>query len=185
LPTQRYLTYYYWPGHPAIESIIRERLMLGENEFLTTIESTLGSNDAWQLALDRILRRFAADGGTIHILGDDGQLHLKSVCPALPHVVVESLRSVPVGTGMAGLAVARRQPVNTDNVQTDSTGDVRPGARATGLRGSIVVPIMRGDVAVGALGIGSRHERAFTDDEAALLMKIGRVLARAQDRSPA
>ncbi len=159
--------------------------MLGENEFLTAIESTMSAGDAWELALDRILRRFAADGGTIHILGDDGKLHLKSASPALPHVVVESLRSVAVGTDMAGLAVARKQPVNTDNVQTDSSGDIRPGARGTGLRGSIVVPIMRDDVAVGALGIGSRHERTFSQDEAALLMRIGRVLARARDRSPA
>ncbi len=158
--------------------------MLGESEFLTTIESTMAADGAWELALDRILRRFAADGGTIHILGGDGKLHLKSASRALPQVVVESLRSLPVGTGMAGLAVARKQPINTANIQTDSTGDIRPGARATGLLGTIVVPIMRDDEAVGALGIGSRHERTFSEDEAALLMKIGRVLARASGVRP-
>lgn len=152
--------------------------MLGENEFLTFIESTMASSGAWDLALDRILRRFAADSGTIHVLGDDGRLQLKAASRELPDVVVEAVRSVPVGTGMAGLAVARKQPINTSNLQTDSSGDIRPSARATGLQGSIVVPMMRDGEAVGALGIGSRHERTFSEDEAALLMKVGRVLAR-------
>jgi signal transduction protein with GAF and PtsI domain len=78
---------------------------------------------------------------------------------------------------MAGLAVERKQPVNACNIQTDSSGDVRPGARATGLQGSIVVPMLRGTEAVGALGIANRTERTFTDSEAEDLLEVGRVLA--------
>jgi GAF domain-containing protein len=78
---------------------------------------------------------------------------------------------------MAGLAVERRQPVDACNIQTDVSGDVRPGARATGLQGSIVVPMLRGDMAVGALGVANRRERTFTPEETAFLMDVGRVLA--------
>ncbi|MNC98122.1 hypothetical protein D3C83_159900 [compost metagenome] len=80
---------------------------------------------------------------------------------------------------MAGLAVERKQPVDACNIQTDASGDVRPGARATGLQGSIVVPMLRGDAAVGALGVANRHERTFTEAETTLLVEVGRVLARA------
>jgi hypothetical protein len=36
---------------------------------------------------------------------------------------------------------------------------------------------MRGSDAIGALGIANHRERIFTDDEAALLLQVGRVLA--------
>jgi GAF domain-containing protein len=54
---------------------------------------------------------------------------------------------------------------------------VRPGARATGLAGSIVVPIFDGETVVGALGVANRSERTFTDDEIARLVEEGRGLA--------
>jgi len=134
---------------------------------------------SWDDVLVRILAKFGADSGTIHTLGDDGVLHLKAASAGIPQVVLDTIQRVPVGKGMAGLAVERRQPVDACNIQTDASGDVRPGARATGLQGSIVVPMLRGDAAVGALGVANRHERTFTEDETALLVEVGRVLARA------
>ena len=148
--------------------------MSPDREFLADVEAAGSEDDA----LSCILQHFAADSGTIHLLGDDGVLHLRAASRGIPPVVIETVRRVPVGKGMAGLAVERREPVNACNIQTDTSGDVRPGARATGLQGSVVVPILRGEAAVGALGIANRHERTFTDTEIALLMKAGRTLAR-------
>jgi len=127
-------------------------------------------------ALAQILEFFHADSGTIHLMRDDGALHLEAASAGIPDAVLNIVRVVPVGKGMAGLAVQRKEPVNSCNIQTDTTGDVRPGARATGLQGSIVVPLMRGGTAVGALGIANHRERTFTDDEAASLMQIGQAL---------
>jgi signal transduction protein with GAF and PtsI domain len=145
-----------------------------EREFIAQVASAASEDDA----LDRILRHFAADSGTIHLLGEDGDLHLRAASRGIPPVVLETVRRVPVGKGMAGLAVERVQPVNACNIQTDTSGDVRPGAKATGLQGSVVVPILRGEAAVGALGIANRHERTFSDTEIALLLQAGRTLAR-------
>ena len=88
-----------------------------------------------------------------------------------------NIRVIPVGKGMAGLAVERRAPITACNIQTDASGDVRPGAKATGLEGAICVPVLSGARAVGALGVANRAERTFTDDEQALLLDIGRELA--------
>ena len=68
-------------------------------------------------------------------------------------------------------------PCRRVHIQTDTSGDVRPGAKATGLAGAIVVPIFRGAEIVGTLGIGNRSERRFTDEEAQDLLKAGRGLA--------
>jgi L-methionine (R)-S-oxide reductase len=152
--------------------------MAAEDDVLVEIERSVRDDSAWNDALGRILEEMSADSGTIHVLGDDGVLHLKAASAGIPQVVLDTIKDVPVGKGMAGLAVERRQPVNACNIQIDATGDVRPGARATGLQGSVVVPLMRGEDAVGALGVANRRERTFTEAEEKRLVEIGRVLAR-------
>lgn len=127
------------------------------------------------------IEHFRADSGTVHLLRDDGLLHLVAASRGLPEVVLAAVRTVPVGKGMAGLAVERARPVDACNLQTDATGDVRPGARATGLQGAIVVPILRrdasGERAVGAFGIANRAERTFSAGEQQLLVELARTLA--------
>jgi GAF domain-containing protein len=141
--------------------------------------AVLASRRDWPAALGCIVARLSADSGTLHLMGPDGVLHLAAASDSIPPVVRDRVRTVPVGKGMAGLAVARRQPVNACNIQTDTSGDVRPGARATGLQGSVVVPLLRADRAVGALGVATRGERTFTSAEEQLLIDLGRILAAA------
>ena len=142
-----------------------------EDEFLAQLEAL----DLDQ-ALGRIVAHFSADSGTIHLIGDDGHLHLRATTPGIPPFVLDKVRIVPVGKGMAGLAVQRNEPVNACNIQTDTSGDVKPGAKATGMQGAIVVPIRRGAAAVGTLGIANREERTFTDQEIDLLTRAGALL---------
>jgi len=144
---------------------------------LRNVDAVLeGSGDlaeVLRLAIDH----FRAEGGTVHLLEPDGLLHLKAASRGIPDVVLQAVRTVPVGKGMAGLAVERKQAVNVCNLQSDASGDVRPGARVTGFAGAVAVPIFRGQEAVGALGIAQRSERVFTDEECLLLIEIGRVIA--------
>lgn len=146
-------------------------------DLLDQIASAVRGDDGFREALRLTIAHFRADSGTIHVLGTDGVLHLEAASAGIPEFVLNTVRTVPVGKGMAGLAVERRQPVTACNIQTDTSGDVRPGAKATGLEGAIVVPILRGEKAAGALGIANRAERTFTDEETALLLDVGRVIA--------
>jgi L-methionine (R)-S-oxide reductase len=130
-----------------------------------------------EAALAAVVRRFGADAGTIHLMSGDGALHLAAATAGIPAAVLDAVRIVPVGKGMAGLAAERRQPVEACNIQTDTSGDVRPGARATGMQGAIAVPMMSGDRVAGVLGVANRSERTFTGEEIAELLEIGRLLA--------
>ena len=143
---------------------------------MTTEEHRNAPHDV-STALSRIVDEFAADSGTVHFLGANRLLHLAAASPGIPDTVLAIIRTIPVGKGMAGLAVERAEPVTACHLQTDTSGDVRPGARATGLAGSIVVPIFDGDTVVGALGVANRSERTFTDGEVARLLEEGRRLA--------
>ncbi len=135
-------------------------------------------------SLSLILAHFQAQVGTIHTLGADGLLHLRAHSPGIPEPVLAATRVIPIGKGMAGLAVERRAPINVCNLQQDKSGDVRPGAQATGAMGSLCVPMLEGDKAVGALGIASLGERAFTDAEVHELLEIGKVLAACLAKQP-
>jgi L-methionine (R)-S-oxide reductase len=128
-----------------------------------------------QAQLEEIVRRFGADTGSIHLL-EDGVLILKAEVGLPPHVA-EIVRRVPVGKGMAGLAAERNEPVSSCNIQTDETGNVQSGAKATGVNGAIVVPIR--DVqgrARGALGIGVHHTYEYTVEETAQLLDLASQL---------
>lgn len=128
-------------------------------------------------ALARIVTAMGCDSGTVHLLGADGQLHLAAAGRGIPEQVLATIRTIPVGKGMAGLAVERAEPITACNIQTDTSGDVRPGARATGLEGAICVPCLRDGRAVGALGVANRSERTFDEAETAVLLALGRELA--------
>ena len=132
----------------------------------------------WDGALAAVIALMKADSGTIHVIGSDGQLHLRAASAGIPPPVLSIIRVVPVGKGMAGLAAERRQPVTICNIQTDTSGDVRAGARATGLEGAIALPMLSGELVAGVLGVANRAERTFTAEETDELLTIGRTLAR-------
>ena len=146
-----------------------------------SVRAILGSmnsapNDFSKSDLDllaAILRELSADSGTVHAIGEDGALHLRAAI-GIPEPVLAIVRLVPVGKGMAGLAAERRCAVNVCNIQQDTTGDVRVGARATGLSGSVAVPILD---AVGVLhvvlGVATRAERTFTTDDERVIASRG------------
>ena len=131
---------------------------------------------AEQDRLEEIVRRFRADTGTLHLL-EEGVLVLKGQVGLPPHVA-RIVQRVPVGKGMAGLAAERNAPVSACNIQTDTSGDVRPGAKQTGVNGAIVVPVRDAKGAVcGALGIGVHRVYDYTEEETARLLEEAARLA--------
>jgi L-methionine (R)-S-oxide reductase len=127
-------------------------------------------------ALDHVVHSFAAATGTIHILDSEGLLHL-AASSGLAEGILERIRTLPVGKGMAGMAVERRQAVTIYSVQTDLSATVRPGARATELHRALALPIFRGEAVIGALGLGTAEERTFSESEIDALLEVGRAIA--------
>jgi L-methionine (R)-S-oxide reductase len=141
--------------------------------FLATVtEQAADPSQVLQLTIDHL----GAETGTIHRLGPDGLLHLEARAGNIPAELLPVIQTIPVGKGIAGLAVERKAPVDLCNLQTDNSGAARPGAKRTGVKGSICVPIMAGERAVGALGVGTGEERQFREDETQLLLAVGRIL---------
>ena len=130
-----------------------------------------------QEALEAIIGRFGADTGTIHLV-ENGVLILKAQV-GVPAQVLQIVGKVPIGKGMAGLAAERNEPVSHCNIQVDTTGDVREGAKHTGVGGAVVVPIRdREGHAVGALGIGVHRAHEYSQAEVVQLLEEAARLSR-------
>jgi signal transduction protein with GAF and PtsI domain len=128
-----------------------------------------------QAELRNIAAQFNADSGTLHVVGKDGSLALAASFGILPSLM-PTIRSIPIGKGIAGAAAQRREPVSICNLQTDASGVARPGAKATGMEGAIAVPILDGERLVGVLGIGKVGAHAYSDDEIQALSRLAHQL---------
>ncbi|MBZ4416554.1 GAF domain-containing protein [Myxococcus sp. RHSTA-1-4] len=90
------------------------------------------------------LESFAAEhggaAGTVHLQrGTDLEL---VAALNIPPPVLNAVRLVPHGKGMAGLAQVRKVPVQTCNLQEDDTGRIKPGARAVNARAGVALPVL-------------------------------------------
>ena len=145
---------------------------------MATIPADIASATDATVALTAIIRAFDAHTGTLHFLGTDGMLHLAAIHGAIPAPVMEHIRTIEIGKGMAGVCAELNEPVSWCNLNRDGSGVVQSGARSLGLAGSMVVPVRSGTAMVGTLGIANTGERTFTDEETALLIECGSSLLR-------
>src|SRR2546426_4403071 len=116
-------------------------------------------------ALQKAITKLCADNGTIHIKdADELILHLVA-SHDVPQNVLDVVREVPWGKGMAGLAAQLAEPVDYCKLQNSTPPQIHPKARATRTRGARVRPMMNGAEVVGTIGIGCRSERSFSAQE--------------------
>lgn len=128
--------------------------------------------------LDLLLDRFDCVTGTVHLRDEQSGMLKLAAQRGIPEVVLDKIRVIPVGKGMAGIAAARREPVQVCNLQTDSSGVVRAGARDTKMEGSIAAPMLTADGKLrGTVGVAKPVAYDFTEQECDLLMKVGQLVA--------
>lgn len=125
--------------------------------------------------LDAALVHFGCQAGTVHLLRD-GVLKL-AAHRNIPPPVVQIVETVPIGKGIAGLAAKILEPVTICNLQTDESGKARPGARATGMEGSLAVPMLADGELRGVLGIAKAEAYDWPAEESALLQQLGAAVA--------
>ena len=128
--------------------------------------------------LERIVAHFGCSTGTVHLIDAEAGVLKLEAARGIPEFVLPKIETIPLGRGMAGIAALRREPVQVCNLQTDTSGVVRPGARDTKMEGSVAVPMIGSDGALrGTLGVAKPAAYDFTAEECALLLDIGRLMA--------
>ena len=131
--------------------------------------------------LETILRdtlaKFNSETGTVHRLDEPTQLLHLVAQVGLPPQMLDLVKTIPVGKGIAGETVQKNRPVTICNLQTDTSGVAKPGAKQTGVGGALCVPIRSGDKIIGTLGIGTRREHEYSAAEINALQDIANGLA--------
>lgn len=134
-------------------------------------------NEPFENVLRDTLVQFRSETGTIHRLNEQTQLLHLVVQIGLPPQLLEVVKTIPVGKGIAGETVAKNRPVTICNLQTDTSGVAKPSAKQTGVGGALCVPIRAGDKIVGTFGIGTRREHEYSAAEINSLQGIANSLA--------
>ena len=146
------------------------------------VEALLKNDPNREIVLPQILHlvltKFRSETGTIHRLDGANQLLYLAAQVGLPPQMLEIVKTIPVGKGIAGQVVAQNKPVTICNLQTDASGVAKPGAKQTGVGGALCVPLRDGEKTVGTLGIGTIRPHEYTPDETRELEEIGRLIGR-------
>jgi L-methionine (R)-S-oxide reductase len=128
--------------------------------------------------LQVILAKFHSETGTIHRLDDEKQTLFLVAQVGLPPQILEVVKTIPVGKGIAGQVIVQNKPVTMCNLQTDTSGVAKPGARQSGVGGALCVPLRDGDKIAGTLGIGTVRTHEYTPEETHELEEIARLIGR-------
>jgi L-methionine (R)-S-oxide reductase len=152
------------------------------NKLLNKIQSLMKNNERREIISEHILREvlkhFHSETGTIHFLNSEKQLLYLVAQVGLPPQMLDVVKTIPIGKGIAGQVIAQNKPVTICNLQTDTSGVAKPGAKQTGVGGALCVPIRHGDKIVGTLGIGTIRQYEYTPDETLALENIGRLIGK-------
>lgn len=153
--------------------------MSTHSEIPEPVEKALQSRDA-QAVLDESIRAFDCQAGTVHWLDARSGMLKLAAHRNIPEAIVHLAATVPVGKGIAGLAAQNREPVSLCNLQTDTSGQARPAAKATGMEGSLAVPMLVAGDLRGVLGVAKAAAHDWSDGEKTLLLAIAARLGEAR-----
>lgn len=132
-------------------------------------------NQAQQKWLESFIAKHGGIAGTVHEQrGED--LYL-TAAHNIPPEVIAIVARVPHGKGMAGLAQVRKSPVQTCNLKTDETGNIKPGAKAVDAQAAVALPVLDQSGAVRAVvGIAWSKEGEIGPAEEQAMMKLAAAL---------
>jgi len=135
------------------------------------------SDAAMEAVLAKLLQTFECVVGTIHTIDPASGLLKLRARRGIPDHILDRVRMIPIGKGMAGIAAERKQPVQMCNLQTDASGIAKPSAKDTKVEGSIAAPMLAGGILKGTVGVAKPVPYEFSDEESDLLLDAGALIA--------
>ncbi len=124
------------------------------------------------------LEALGIEAGAIMLIDPGGQTLTMHAQRGLSEEFVRNLTHIKIGEGLAGKAVAEKQPVVLD-LSEYPTGRLAPFMVKEGFQTMTSTPLVSAGVALGAMSLGTRRVRAFPPAEMELLRGIGELLGGA------
>src|SRR5262249_47030454 len=133
-----------------------------------TLTESLDVSDVVGRTVESVIPLFRGHSSVLRLMQPDGSL----VALALGGTSREGFEAghvLPAGKGILGRAVVEGRGVWTDDIfgdeAVDLSEDLREGLRRSGEGSILAVPLRVKGMVIGALGVGDRLGRTFTDEE--------------------
>jgi PAS domain S-box-containing protein len=131
-------------------------------------------------AVTEVARLLQADGAMIYLVDEASETlrfaYDAGITDRRARRLIRDL-TLPIGVGMFGTTVSRRQLTVTDDYPADKRFEHSPVAdeivRAAGMRSMVVAPLVAGDHVIGAMGAYANRPAAFSEAQIRLLRALG------------
>ncbi len=150
------------------------------------LSQSLDSAEVAQLIADNVLTLLGAEVATVCQLDPaSGDMVVIALAGEVDHIHRDMV--LPAGAGVIGLAVRERVVVVTPDLLADPSVTLTPELQAAieraAYRAALAVPLVVKDQIVGALGIGAKTGRVFTNEEIRLAQAFADPAAIALENS--
>lgn len=153
-------------------------------ETLYSIESvisrSLNLEEVFNVALSKALEVTDTEAGTLYSF--DGDVLRLEACEGLCPEFKKKAIIRKMGDGIPGIAVQSKKPITMDITQFPSP-PLLPYMTKEGLVSFIGTPLMSKGKVVGALALGTKKKRIFTQDDLDLLFSIGNAIGIATENA--
>ncbi|MBI3458357.1 MAG: GAF domain-containing protein [Candidatus Rokubacteria bacterium] len=139
------------------------------------LAQALRTEDIARIAAEQVVPLLGFDAAAAFLLDERGQALRLFYAHGLPPAVQAELETIPVGAGVAGLAVKERRPVVVaiEAYPADAIPRGAAAIRAAGFRTLASTPLLAHGRVYGALTVGSRQHVEASEDLIALLASVG------------
>ena len=141
----------------------RNRDLTALGEVGRAVSSTLDLNVVLKTIVERAVELSGTDAGSIYYYHpESGRFELGETV-GLDAEVVRRLRKLDIATGQTGLseAIANRQPLQIADLMRRPSNAARDAALEAGLNAALIVPLLGGEGAIGALVLQRRPTGEF------------------------
>ncbi|HET6926732.1 MAG TPA: GAF domain-containing protein [Hyphomicrobiaceae bacterium] len=141
----------------------RNRDLTALGEVGRAVSSTLDLKVVLKAIVERAVELSGTDAGSIfYYRSDVGRFELGETA-GLGEEVVGSFRKLDILTGQTGMgeAIAKREPLQIADISKRPSNALRDAALAAGLRAALIVPLLGGEWALGALVLQRRRTGEF------------------------
>ncbi|HOM29913.1 MAG TPA: ATP-binding protein [Deltaproteobacteria bacterium] len=161
------------------EKVLLQKRLMRQNQDLAainTISKTLSSSvdlvEVLQKTLEQVLQIMNIEMGFIHLLDERKNVLRCVVSHGITDDILESLREIRVGDGIAGRVAAGGKPIIIENASMDPRLHSIT-LRQKGLQSYASIPIQSRTRLMGVMNIGSFGQRRISPEDERLLITIG------------
>jgi PAS domain S-box-containing protein len=161
------------------DKVALEKRLLRQNQDLAavnliskTLSSSIDLKEVLQNTLSQILQIMNIDTGWIYLLNEDRQKLKCAYSYGIPDEVVQSIKELDIGEGIAGRVAEKGEPIIIENASTDPRISSL-AFKKHGISSFASIPLYSRTRLIGVMNIGSFGQRIISPDDERLLITIG------------